>query len=168
MVTAPSALGDLLPYHSGEAPVEPRVTHSLVKALRGVPDFAPLDDRALLRIVGASANLVWKAGSLVFEKGDPSDALYVVLSGQVLVFDVRDGREVEVARLGPGQSFGELSLLLHTVHSRSARALEDSELLVVPKESFEEVLASNPVLAAHFERRLREQLALRGQVSESA
>ncbi|HXF56006.1 MAG TPA: cyclic nucleotide-binding domain-containing protein [Actinomycetota bacterium] len=144
------------------------VTHSLVKALRSVPDFAALDDRTLLRIVGASTNLVWKAGSTIFEKGSTSDALYVVLSGLVRVFDLDDGREVDVARLGPGESFGELSLLLHTVHSKSAQAVEDSELLVVPRESFEEVLASSPELAAHFRRRLQERLAVRGQVSESA
>ena len=59
-----------------------RVTHSLVKALRAVPDFADLDDATLLRIVGASTNLFYPAGSVVFEPGSPAEALYVVLSGR--------------------------------------------------------------------------------------
>jgi hypothetical protein len=51
-----------------------QITHSLVKALRAVPDFETLDDHTLLGIVGASVNLSWPAGSVVFEKGAPSEA----------------------------------------------------------------------------------------------
>ena len=50
------------------------VSHSLVKALRGVPDFSGLDDHTVLRIAGASVNLYWRAVSMVFEKGRPSAA----------------------------------------------------------------------------------------------
>src|ERR671915_542358 len=71
-------------------PPSTRVTHSLVKALRTVPDLAALDDRTLLRIVGGSVNLFWPAGTSVFEKGEPAEALYVVLAGQVRIFDVGD------------------------------------------------------------------------------
>lgn len=140
------------------------VPHSLVKALRSVPDFASLDERTLLRIVGASTNLFWPKGSVVFEKGSGSEALYVILSGEVGVYDVVEGREVEVSRIEPGDSFGELSLLLQTTHSLNARAEEDSELMVVPKESFHELISQNPDLAAHFRKRLEERLPVRGEV----
>jgi CRP/FNR family cyclic AMP-dependent transcriptional regulator len=135
-----------------------RVNHSLVTALQAVPHFAALDGQTLVRIVGASANLFWSGGSLVFEKGSVSDALYIILSGRVRIFDLDGEEEVEVASLGPGDFFGELSLLLHTTHTKSAEALEDSELMVLPKESFQELLASNPDLAAHFRRKLEERL----------
>jgi CRP-like cAMP-binding protein len=147
--------------------VTERVTHSLVKALRSVPDFSTLDDRTLLRIVGASVNLFWRAGSVVFEKGSPSQALYIVLSGKVRISEDLDGEEVEISRVGPGESFGELSLMLRTTHQRNAVAVEDTELLVVPATSFEELLASNPDLDALFRRRLEERLAVKGEVSEA-
>ncbi len=137
--------------------IEP-TTHSLVKALRGIPDFAELDEAILLEIVGASANLFWSAGSLVFEAGAPAEALYVVLSGRARIVDTADGEERDIAEISSGDYFGEHALLLHTTHSKSARTVEDSEFLVVPKESFQPLLAANPELAAHFRRKLEKRL----------
>jgi CRP-like cAMP-binding protein len=145
-----------------------RVTHSLVKALRAVPDFADLDDATLLRIVGASTNLFYPAGSVAFEPGSPAEALYVVLSGEVRIFDRQDGSEVEVSRVRSGDSFGEFSMLMGTEHSKTAQATDDTELMVIPRESFRQVLADAPELDAKFQRRLQERLSVRGQVSESA
>lgn len=144
------------------------VTHSLVKALRSVPDFADLDDAGLLHLVGASVNLAFPKGSLVFQQGSPGEALSVVLFGEVRIFEARDGEEIEVARLGPGESFGELSLMLRTVHSKTAQAIQDTELLMIPGEMFEEVLATNAELDAKFRRRLEERRPVKGQVEESA
>lgn len=147
----------------GLSPTAP--THSLVKALRGVPDFSPLDDVTLLKIVGASSNLAFARGALVFEAGSRSEALYVLLSGRVRIFRSGETGEVDVALLGPGQSFGEISLLLHAEHTKSAQALEPSELMVIPHGSLDEVLESNPDLKALFERRIEERRAVREEVS---
>jgi CRP-like cAMP-binding protein len=136
------------------------IRHSLVSALAAVPHFAALDDRTLLQIVGASANLAWSANSVVFEKGSPSDALYIILTGRVQIVDVVDSEEVEVATLEPGDFFGELSLMLHTRHTKTARTLEEAELMVLPEESFQELLAANTDLADHFRRKLETRLAV--------
>jgi CRP-like cAMP-binding protein len=133
------------------------VTHSLVQALRVVPAFTGLDDNTLLQVVGASANLFWSAGTCVFEKGTPGNALYIVLSGEVAIVDVADEGEVEIARIGPGDFFGEVALLMFSSHSKRARALEDSELLVLPKESLQELLATNPELGDEFRRKVEER-----------
>jgi CRP-like cAMP-binding protein len=139
-------------------PVARPITHSLIKALKNVPGFDVLDDRTLLRIVGASVNLSWPAGSRVFEKGNPGEALYIVLSGQVRIYDVVDGQEVEVARTRPGDYFGEMSLLLTSTHTKSVQAVEESELLVLMKESFQKLLDSYPEVAEIVHRRLRDRL----------
>lgn len=143
------------------------ITHSLVKALRAVPDFSSLDDHTLLAIVGASTNLFWPAGSVIFERGSPSEALYVVLSGEVLIHDIVGGEKRDVSHVRTGESFGELSLLLHTTHTKSAEAVDDTELMVIPEESFEELMAENAELAAHFRRKVEERIPVRGEVSET-
>jgi CRP-like cAMP-binding protein len=90
-----------------------------------------------------------------------------VLAGEVRIVDPsRDG--AEVSRVGPGSSFGELSLLLSETHSKRAEATEDTELLVLPKGSFEDVLAGNPDLAQQFQRRIEERRSMAGQVPESS
>lgn len=128
------------------------LNHSLVRALRRVPDFAPLDDKVLLRIVGASTNLFWPKGEVVFEMGHPSEGLYVVLSGEVRIFD---GEGAEVARIGSGEYFGELSLLSRATHSKTAEATADCELMVVPADSFGGLLDADEELAEQIRKTMR-------------
>ena len=144
------------------------VTHSLVAALRAVPVFAAFDDSTLLKIVGASENLFWREGSTVFEKGSEAEGLYIVLSGCIRIFDVEDGRETEIVRVQPGEFFGELSLLLETTHTKSAAATQDAELMVVPKDSFQDLLASYPDLDEHLRRKIEERLPDAAAVSKSS
>jgi CRP-like cAMP-binding protein len=120
------------------------ISHTLVRALRTVPAFSGLDETTLCDIVGASSNLVWRTGSPIFEPGDPAEALYIVLSGEIRIVDEA---EQDVARLGSGDFFGELSLLRRTNHSKRAEVVEDSELMVLPQQRFAALLAEDAELA---------------------
>jgi CRP-like cAMP-binding protein len=137
--------------------MENKVTHSLVTALRAVPGFATVDERMLLALIGDSANLFWPAQSVVFERGSPSDGLYIIVSGTLRVVD-KNG--VEVAELGPGDFFGELSLLLDTTHRHDVRIEEDAELMVLPKERFDELTASHPELGRAIRQRAEERISI--------
>ena len=89
--------------------------------------------------------------------------LFIVLSGRVRVLGSDDG---ELAELGPGEHFGELSLLFGTTHQSTVETLEDSELMVLPKESFDELLAEHPDLAQEIRRKADERLAMnRGETA---
>ena len=139
--------------------VSPRtpLRHSLVKALRRVPDFASLDDSILLKVVGASANLFWPAGSTVFESGSPSEALYIILSGRVRITEGPQAQD-DIAQIGPGDYFGELSLLRNSQHTKTAQAIEDSEIMVLPKRSFEALLQTDADLEEQVRARRAELL----------
>lgn len=135
-----------------------RVSHSLVKALRHVPAFAGLDEPTLLELVGCSANLHWSSGQVVFDMDDHAEALYVVLSGRVRI--VEPGSEHVVATIGQGDYFGELSLMLDTRHSKTAITGTETELMVVPRESFQEILETRPELEAFFRKQMESRLGL--------
>jgi CRP-like cAMP-binding protein len=126
-----------------------KTPHSLVQTLKAIPDFSALDEDSLLSFVGESMNLFWNEGSTIFDPGDPGDALYVVLDGEVSITQP-DG--TEVAYLQPGQFFGEMSLLTNAVHSKKAVAVRESEILVVAKEAFTDLLEANPKVASHFDQ----------------
>jgi CRP-like cAMP-binding protein len=132
-----------------------RTSHSLVNALRAVPSLEGLDEESLLAIVGDSANLFWPADSCVFRRGEETDSLYVVVSGCVRV--IGEG-EREIVRLGPGRTFGEFSLLLGTSHQHDVFAVEDSELMVVPKARFDELIGANRELEARLKAQAEERL----------
>jgi CRP-like cAMP-binding protein len=135
-----------------------QISHSLVKALRRVPAFEALPDRDLLQIVGASVNLVWPAGSVVFQQGAHAEALYIVLSGRIRIFAQAGEKEIDVASIGPGDYFGELALLREETHSKTAEASEESELMVIPEGSFQRLLASDSALAEHVSQKMERRL----------
>jgi CRP-like cAMP-binding protein len=134
------------------------IPHSLVRRLREVPIFADLDDETLLTIVGDAANLRWSGDEVIFAVGEQPEALYVVLRGEVVILDEDAG---EVTRLERGGYFGEQSLLAGTAHSKTARTLTDTELMVVPRATFEALLEADPALHRDVEERLEERLAER-------
>lgn len=135
---------------------EKSIDHSLVKALRAVPSLTQLEDVELLAIAGESANLTWSAGSQVIASGTAADGLYVVLSGRVQVLEP-GGAEVSV--LGPGEYVGEFSLLLGNPRRHDVVAVEDSELMVVPKERIDRLLEEQPDFAREVRAQVEARLA---------
>ncbi len=68
---------------------------------------------------------------LIFDVGEDSQAIYIVLSGAVSVSRRTNGVEEEIVRLQPGDFFGELALLDNAPRSAVARAAEDCKLVVM-------------------------------------
>jgi CRP/FNR family transcriptional regulator, cyclic AMP receptor protein len=137
--------------------MEMKVTHSLVTALRAVPGFAEVDERMLLALIGDSANLFWPAGSIVFERGSRTEGLYIVISGKLRVIDKNDE---QVAEMGPGEFFGELSLLLDTVHRHTISVEEDAELMVLPKACLDRLNEEHPQLGRAIRDRAEERISI--------
>ena len=74
------------------------------------------------------------AGQQIFAEGERGDKSYIVLSGNVEVFCVRDGKRVTIANLGAGSSLGEMAAISGETRSTSALALVPTELRVISAE----------------------------------
>ena len=94
-------------------------------------------------------------GENVFEQGKTSDALYLVLEGEVAI--LKDA--AEIARVGQHISFGEMGLLLDQPRSATARAIMDSRVLELSRSDVEQMLEDEPTWAARLYRVLAETLA---------
>lgn len=94
-------------------------------------------------------------GEDVFEQGRHSDALYLVLEGEVAL--LKDG--AEIARLGKSISFGEMGLLLGRPRGAAARAFTDSRVLELAQSDIDQMLEDEPIWAARLYRVLAECLA---------
>ncbi len=106
--------------------------------------FEP-DDMA--RIVSATSSRHLQRGDSVFVEGDPADGMFVVRSGRVAISKRSpEAKESIVALMEPGDLFGELSLFDGEHRSAGARALEPSELIVVPYAPLTAVLDQRPRL----------------------
>jgi CRP/FNR family cyclic AMP-dependent transcriptional regulator len=75
-------------------------------------------------------------GAVIFHQGDPGDEMFVVESGHVRLTLGTGSNEKEIMVLGPGDFFGELSLLSGMPRSATAQAIEDCALLVISRDVF--------------------------------
>jgi CRP-like cAMP-binding protein/AmiR/NasT family two-component response regulator len=108
------------------------------------------------------AHLIRKKQDIYLE-GDEATRLYFVQSGRVKTVKITDsGKELVVGLHGPGEFFGYLPLLQNAPHGDSAIAVDESELLYIPKDDFTELLLRNPAVSQQFVR------LLAGQVSGQA
>lgn len=77
-----------------------------------------------------------KKGEVIFRQGDPGHEMFVVSSGRVRLTIGSAGHEKEVALIGPGEFFGELSLMSDEPRSATAEIMEDSTLLAIGRDVF--------------------------------
>jgi len=129
--------------------------------LKRVPFFALLRTDQLRHIVPKLEPAGWASGECVFEKGDPSDCMYILLSGRVGVALNDDPNSTEyVALLGPGDCFGEMGLLDDLPRSATVHVLETAEALSLSREHLHGMLLAYPELGigmlAALSLRLRE------------
>jgi CRP-like cAMP-binding protein len=120
---------------------------SMVAALSAMPFFAGLDAAALDRVAGGTRTRRFRRGEVIFHLGDPGDALFLIASGTVkIVLASENGDEAILATLQPGDVFGELALLDGAPRSATAVALEPTETVVLQRDRFRQLLATEPTI----------------------
>jgi CRP/FNR family cyclic AMP-dependent transcriptional regulator len=88
-------------------------------------------------------------GQVLIEEGDDGTIAYLIQFGELMVYSEKDGVEVELARLGPGQIVGEMSLIFDKPRSASVRATKDTNVIVITRVQFQDKLAEgDPLLRA--------------------
>jgi CRP/FNR family transcriptional regulator, cyclic AMP receptor protein len=112
--------------------------------LRNVPLFAGLDEAQLSVLARVIQRRRFGRNATIIGAGDPTDSLYVVISGRLKVqMSDEQGREVILSLLGPGELFGEMGLLDDSPRSASVVSQEPCELLSISKADFKRSLAEN-------------------------
>lgn len=129
--------------------------------LRSVPLFAGLPERDLSRLAESISHTTVNDGTVLFDEGDPPDNAYVISSGELEILKESAGRQVRIAVSGPGDVVGEMGLLTTEPRNATAKAIEDTELIVIPKACLDDVLETsapaNRALFDVFIARWREQ-----------
>jgi PPM family protein phosphatase len=105
--------------------------------------FRALNDREILRLLQVVEVIAFKDGDVVIHEGDKGEELFIVLTGSV---KVKRG-DTLLATLGPGHHFGEMALIRNQPRSATVVSDLDSELMVVRRSDFFEILRSEHQLA---------------------
>lgn len=111
--------------------------------------FASLSPDQLVRLAPFVSLRTYDEGEVVIEKDDAGDAFFIIYSGGVEVTAPGLlGFEKLITRLGPGEFFGELALLLRQPRSATVVCTEPTELFVLKSPEFTRLLGSEPEIGA--------------------
>ena len=131
--------------------------------------FRGLTPATIERIAALAARRQYCDGAVVFMRGDPGDSLCGVVSGRVRISASRPGgKEVFLNILGPGDAFGEIALLDGQPRTATATTLAPTELIIIRRDRFAELLISEPQLAMHLIQLLCERVRWTAQLMEDS
>jgi CRP/FNR family transcriptional regulator, cyclic AMP receptor protein len=121
------------------------MTADVKSILRRTDLLRSAPDEVIDAVATASRLRVFRRGQVVFTRGDPSDTLFVIISGRVkVVVRSADGGELTLTIIQPGGVFGELGIADGGPRSADADALDECQLLLVPLETVQGICAREP------------------------
>ncbi|MDE3249096.1 MAG: response regulator [Bacteroidota bacterium] len=93
----------------------------------------------------------YRKKQVIFLEGNRPQCLYYVVKGRIKTFKTNEqGKELVVDLFNEGDFLGYIPLLENTAYKESAEAIEESELAVIPKEDFEELVENSPEISRQF------------------
>jgi CRP-like cAMP-binding protein len=116
--------------------------------------FGGLDAAGLRALAHVATEVEFPAGVAIARQGDVGTGFFVIVSGRVKV--VRDGRTL--ATLGPGDFFGELSVIDHEPRNATVTGLEPVTCLALASWDFDEVLMREPAITVGILRGLARRI----------
>lgn len=123
--------------------------------LARVPIFANCTAEEIAAIAAVAQESAFQAGQIIVTQGTPGQAFYLILTGRVEI--IRDGQSL--GAFGPGDFFGEMSLLDQAPRSATIRALDPTTCLMLSSWDFKSLLERYPSIAVKLlevlSRRLR-------------
>ncbi len=110
------------------------------------------------REVFARFGVDYQPGDLIFREGDAGDGMFIIQDGRVKLFKMIRGVKKVLQTVGPGEFFGEMSVLNKRPRSLSAEAATQVRLLRFPHEGFEKLVVNNTGLAIRIIKTLASRL----------
>ncbi len=132
-----------------------------IERMRTLPLFSDVPTEALTAIASRLVLRHFPTGEIIYADGTPGDALYIVESGEVKLFDATFTDAQLLERLKQGDSFGEMALLTGRTRAECARAASDATLWVLYRSDFDDLMVQYPEISASLGRAISEKLSSR-------
>jgi CRP/FNR family cyclic AMP-dependent transcriptional regulator len=135
-----------------------KAEHPKLAQLRQLGLFATLKPRELRVIDGFLHEREYLQGEVIFDEGEEGQALYVVLSGSVLICRRKDSGIERIAEIPAGRLLGELALLDNVPRTAQARAAETCVLVALSRADFNGLLDTHAAIASKIALQLARDL----------
>jgi CRP-like cAMP-binding protein len=113
----------------------------------GRGEYAPLGQKDITALAATLAVRTFRAGTVLFRHGEPAAGVWIAREGRIELTVGSGRRRVIVQMLRPGDVDGDIQLLLDKPSSYTARAATDVTCLFLPRDHFEQLLATRPAFA---------------------
>lgn len=118
--------------------------------LRKLPYFEGLSDEVFERVCSMSEQFTIEPDSEIIKEGSTSEEMYVLVDGELVVSKMSAGKDVELARIQPGEVVGEIALLDQAPRTATVSASEASLVVKIPVSGFEDLLSDPRVVRRMF------------------
>lgn len=107
---------------------------NVLPILNRIAVFGGLEDGQLYSVFRMLETEHYKKGEFVFRQGDAPSHIRIIRSGKVRMVELVDGTPLELVEFNPGDCFGETAVITIQKHTAGALAVEETELMVIPRE----------------------------------
>lgn len=123
-----------------------------------VPFLSGLSEAEAAELAGSAEQVSFKPGKTVIMQGVTIDGLHVIASGQVSVWVKPQGKPAaEVAKLGPGDVFGERSIIEFGVAGATIKAVEETLIFIIGQDAFLKMIEAHPTRKEFFLAQIAER-----------
>jgi len=131
------------------------------RTIAGFPIFSGLSEDHLIMLARMARPRKLKRKETLFREGEPALGFFLLVVGKIKLIKISPGGKEQILHfVHAGNSFAEAAIYIDQKYPAFAEALEDSELLFIPKEEFTELLGSNNDLAVNLIAHLAHYLHL--------
>lgn len=139
--------------------------HDDIRLFASVPLFKGLNDDQLRLLTFGAERRALLSGMTLFRERSPAECAYVIASGAIeLSAQGKGGKQTSEGVVGPGTLLSELALVTLVERKFTAQAVEDSEVIRIPRPLFQRLIEEYPEVATMVEDRIRDNI--HGLVSE--
>lgn len=104
----------------------------------------------------------YKKKQVVYKQGNHPHYLFYILKGKVKTYKTHeDGKDLVIDLFNEGDFFGFVPLLENTVYKETAETIEETELALIPKKEFEDLINANPAIARKLVSLLAKNVAVK-------
>jgi CRP/FNR family cyclic AMP-dependent transcriptional regulator len=136
----------------------PEALEERVAMLRKIPVFAEGDEEDLTHVASVTQEKRFAKGDVLIQEGAVGSDVFLITSGRCEVRRHQGKKEKVLARLGPGEFFGEMAVLSPDPRTATVTALDDVRVLVLSAWEFQMTLLDNAPMAAQIAKGLAMRL----------
>lgn len=116
-----------------------------IDVLKKIEILSTLNKKELKTLYNLMDIVTIESGKTLFQEGDPGEEMYIVVSGKIGIFvKLPDGEDLEIAEIGGGNFFGEMSIFEHAPRSATCRTKKETEALRLHGSKFYQFIGRNP------------------------